>query len=323
MRPVNPAAAAALDQISPVARFILLPIPAILATVAPEKAREVTAVMERRSVRVLPTERAGFSFAARKGQDGAEIVVPVRGLELLWALSYTLLILRSSEASRAGAEPSGGQAVAASTAEMHTVARAVNLLASALQHVRLPLDKGRAWPVNYPKPHAAPIAPGEASSPESEADALTAYSLGWILHHELAHIDQGHLDVPTSSVQDERDADNAATEWLLAGDLTPLQRRSRLHGIALAGLTLAILDLTTTRAPGGSRATHPPTAERIFDALSHSSVPDDDPVFDFVVLGLRAFARMTGETIALSSGSNKREQAGECCAWLLRHVRVR
>lgn len=71
------------------------------------------------------------------------------------------------------------------------------------------------WPPGLPQPLLNPT----PLSDENVADELTLAAAGFLLHHELAHVRYGHRpDVADAlSIEQEKEADIAAAEWVLDG----------------------------------------------------------------------------------------------------------
>lgn len=146
------------------------------------------------------------------------------------------------------------------------------------------------WPDSLPHPAVAEVSARTGSEPSNEevATELFLCASAWILHHELAHLRLQHPLVTTNSVAEEREADQAATGWIL--DSYPGEPRTlkRGLGIAVAVVALAVLQLESPALSNtGVPQTHPGVADRLFHALDHPAFGEDHQVFDFVVHSLK------------------------------------
>ncbi len=114
------------------------------------------------------------------------------------------------------------------------------------------------WPSQLPKPVLDPI----PASDEQFANELSLYAVAFILHHELSHIRLGHEG--SSQIDLEREADQAAAEWVL-GSLPDEQDKrflARALGMAVALAIMVAYGIHTGKYGG---ATHP----RSYDRLMH------------------------------------------------------
>jgi hypothetical protein len=58
----------------------------------------------------------------------------------------------------------------------------------------------------------------DSDSDEHVATELNLSAIGWMLHHEIAHVVLGHAFIGTAFAhQEELEADHYATNWLLEG----------------------------------------------------------------------------------------------------------
>jgi len=135
------------------------------------------------------------------------------------------------------------------------------------------------WPHELLRPIESP----PQGSPENAADELTLCAVAFLLHHELAHHRLGHpftMDLPWKLDQ-ERDADYAAADWILQGVAEDDARfTKRALGIATALAVLAAYGVHTARHDG---ETHPRSFDRLFHTLSRHIRDDYNKVWAFVV----------------------------------------
>jgi hypothetical protein len=117
---------------------------------------------------------------------------------------------------------------------------------------------------------------------------LFRYATAFILLHELAHLHFGHQYTKGySSIQEERDADRFAAEWLL--DFTSHSQEDSAGRInALLGISIALLWLTVLNVYFGPRLsfTHPEGYDRLFtvlDGLIDASNEEESSVVWYLV----------------------------------------
>lgn len=96
------------------------------------------------------------------------------------------------------------------------------------------------------------------------------WSLGFVLLHELGHIELGHT---SSSIDVERDADRYGSEWLLHDGLqTEASRLNRAYGIANALIWITVPNIYFGRRP----ESHPQPYDRLYGVLNQVAQPEDD-----------------------------------------------
>jgi hypothetical protein len=109
---------------------------------------------------------------------------------------------------------------------------------------------------------------------------LHAYSTAWILLHELGHLKLGHTFTQgLVSLQQEKDADRFAAEWMAAAALESaeeLREGDRL--CALFGTSVALLWLTVVNVYRGQRDsnTHPQGYDRLFQVSEYIIDKEDE-----------------------------------------------
>lgn len=252
-----------------------------ILNIAPERAHEVTDLLKQHQIALVLDDRAGFVFTAGPSEHGNQIRASVQGLELLWALSFAYYVLYQEWKRNPAA------------AELDLSASSRTRGAAALLQWALENNVGGRrvmWPDDLPHPEVASAGVRAGGEPRDEVVATELFlcASAWILHHELAHLRLQHPLVTTDSVAEEREADQAATAWILDSLPEEPHRLKRGLGIAVAVVALAVLKLERpTMSSGGLPQTHPGVAERLFDALDHSAFGEDHQVFDFVVHSLK------------------------------------
>ena len=135
------------------------------------------------------------------------------------------------------------------------------------------------WPATLLRPREN----CERGSAENAADELALCATAYVIHHELAHHRLGHVATQygPSSIEQERDADYAAAEWIL-GKLSTTDPRftKRALGVATA-LSLLTAHGIHTGHHGGE--THPRSFDRLVNTLGQVLSDDYDRVWGFVV----------------------------------------
>jgi len=110
-------------------------------------------------------------------------------------------------------------------------------------------------------------------------EALFRFAFAFILLHEIAHLNFGHGRVSGYwSIQQEKDADWFAAEWLLDAasqkQLNPRARRlNMLFGISIALLWLTVFNVYLGRSQSIS---HPQGYDRLFQVLDRGVDPADE-----------------------------------------------
>lgn len=252
-----------------------------IVNIAPEREAEVADLLKHHQVQLVLDDRPRFVFTAGPAAAGNQIRASVQGLEFLWTLSFAYYVLYQEWKRNPGLtelDPS------ASTRTRDAVALLQWALGNNVQGNRA------EWPDNLPHPAVAEgfARTGREPSDEEVATELFLCASAWILHHELAHLRLQHPLVTTNSVAEEREADQAATGWIL--DSYPGEPRTlkRGLGIAVAVVALAVLQLESpVLSNAGVPQTHPGVADRLFNALDHPALGEDHQVFDFVVHSLK------------------------------------
>ena len=145
------------------------------------------------------------------------------------------------------------------------------------------------WPSGLPRPIQDP----PYSSNEDVADKLFLSAVGYILHHELAHLRLRHSPQRgADSIQQENEADLAAATWLLDG-LDEYDNRfiQRALGTAVALLSLAALNVYVPHAGDPS---HPAGYDRLTRVLTQFIEDDNHPVWADVGLALETHLHARG-----------------------------
>ena len=118
-----------------------------------------------------------------------------------------------------------------------------------------------SWPDDLPKPIENP----RKGIMENVADELCLCSIAYLIHHELAHINLLHSG--ESSITIEKEADTAATDWLLNHSLDEWDYKfiKRALGIAIAFEVITAHGIYTGNFDG---VTHPYHYDRLYNNLN-------------------------------------------------------
>jgi hypothetical protein len=245
-----------------------------LENVAPQKGRELRQLLS--SVTIFVTDEPGFTFSVSGDADPRRLSVSIIGLEFLWLISFAHVAMYQN----AKEPPETGD-----PAFQQSLADAEEMLQFAFAD-RGTASPRRSMPKTFPLPgfHAGQFPP-DATIAEL-ATELFACAVGWILHHELGHIALKHLDGVGRAPSIERDADAAATGWLLDQVKDSVIATKLGLGIALAVTALAgrllvfgsdVSDLTR----------YPTVGERVRASLTHPALEPGSQVQDFMCYALK------------------------------------
>jgi len=235
---------------SPVAHVVRL-LPNAIGNLAPERIGSLNRLTEGLTLTILDQPE----YVCRADPNSQACAISIGTVEILWCQSYASWVFYSLEL--AGQIPSPKQ-----RAISHPdVLRALDLYRWSLQ--RVITGSGRSpWPAHLGQPNPNR---GFASS-EHVADELTLLATSYMLIHELGHIELEHKPGGVSLDQ-ERDADRWAADWVLGGDrIIKNEVMKRALGVALA-----LMLLVATGVHGGDFGgkTHPRAYDRLFNALVH------------------------------------------------------
>lgn len=116
------------------------------------------------------------------------------------------------------------------------------------------------WPDNLPKPIENP----QKGTMEKVSDELSLSAIAYVMHHELSHIRLKHEG--GSNIENEKEADNEATDWILNHSLDEWDDMfvKRSIGIAIAFEVLTAKGIYTGNFGG---VTHPFTYDRLYNTL--------------------------------------------------------
>lgn len=264
---------------------------------APEKAGQLQATLARHKVRFVLDQNTDAVFRAREADGRKDICCSIYGAEALWAAAMAYVSVH-----RHFKENVGRTLLYADNPATKDVP---GLLDFAFNR-RIARRSTEPWPSTLPGPRS--VGPGEEAGTVHLATHVWLLGLAWILHHELAHVDLGHLDRADCAIDDEISADERATDWLIGGVVAPDMRLARSLGIATAAVVLVGLSLHRHHRSIIGRRTHPPAGERLLRALSHREFEDDHPAQELAAVGVK----MHLDSIGINAPDGPFETSSDC-----------
>lgn len=234
--------------------------------IAPEKAHLCEQQRNEHQIEFVMVDETKFGFRVRLREDSQipEIVLPIASLEYLWTFSHHCWVLTQeyAEWQRAGAK----QFDCLGNNRLRESAKILEWAKNNLTSTG-----AEPWPESGPRPRE------NLGSCDDSAVATELFlcALAWILHHEIAHVILQHPLINTTfSEQEEREADNHATKWLLDG-LPQFDQKLKKRAL---GIAVAVLCLQSLEVGGASclRNTHPAAHDRIFNNTVKYQVGNDE-----------------------------------------------
>lgn len=254
-----------------------------LRRIAPEKGDNLISAIEQKGITFRFIQNEDRILFTSNSINNI-ISVGEKCLERLWAMSYAYSLFYETMSKAKHRDLSVESIDIKSDPELEKAGELLGWATSVDWQIKAegkvrqtPLPE---WPESLPRPIVNP----PKCSNEDVADNLFLCATGFVLHHELAHIQFGHTRAKgVESILNEKDADRAAAKWLLDG-LQPSNNEfvQRTFGIAVALLWMATLE---AYVPASSE-THPPGYDRLYQTLSHFVVDDWHPVWSFVSIAL-------------------------------------
>jgi peptidase U49-like protein len=264
-----------------------------LERVAPEKAAFLKAEMTANGVR-LAVEATEEPFLFSADPPTKTITVGTGTLGRLWATAYGYYCIYTKVAATKRANLSsreiefGHERRTAVASMLLSWSVHTEMTLADLKQAKKPL-RPVLWPAGLPKPRRNV----RYASDGHVADELFLCAGAYILHHELAHFRCKHerSRFPDENRDMEREADEAAAEWLLEGlDVADPRFLKRVLGIALALGWRASMALHVPE----DQEHYPPSYERLTSIIGRF-VPDvNHLVWAFVSTLLRANLESAG-----------------------------
>lgn len=234
--------------------------------IAPEKKHVLNALIDDNNIIISFVNEPNFKIRVTKIEGDAlhKIVLPIASLEYLWAFSHFFWVFtqeysKAQENNDENFDLAGNDRLRCSD-ELLTWAK-TNLQTTGLE----------PWPEKYPKPEAY----SQGSEDSKVATEIFLCAIAWIIHHEIAHVVLQHPLVTTAfSIQEERQADLHATDWILGDNShSSPELKKRTLGIVAAVLCIQSLEVNTKAS---SQNTHPAAYERIHYNTLRSPVGNDE-----------------------------------------------
>lgn len=251
----------------------------LMSDVAPERASRLAQVLTQHSVAFAVNDQAD-RVLFRSHPRGNVIEVGLKCIWRLWASTYAYLCLydelqlaKLSDANVLGLEFRSPRSKKAARMLQYAVTYDV-----AIRRGQTAPSEVTGLPNDLPRP----FADAPHGSDEYAADQLCLKAIGYILHHELAHIYCGHKRCKgPDSIQQEKEADLQAAEWLLGNPaLDPNVRLGRELAIAAGLGWLAAIDVYVR--PSGT--THPPSYDRLYQIMDHYVVNKNSLVWALLAI---------------------------------------
>lgn len=252
---------------------ILCMAPHTLQTIAPERADDLR-IQLGAGITIHLTD--DDSFRACASTDSRTITLTRGFAECLWCASYAYNAFYLELTSQSKRDTSLPQRLELSPKDSPEIELAARTLKTAM----IAAGQGSAllW---YDLPR--PVKPQEVTRERSlivTAGEMTLCSLGFILHHELAHIQlghQGHVDTQWTLDQ-EKEADGEAIQWILgkAPEMSEIMVAKRLWGIGIATIFSIAISLTKRSDKAQTSNTHPQPYERLDKAMQHEAIQRND-----------------------------------------------
>ena len=232
--------------------------------IAPEMERELALWRDQSGVSLVLSDDVGFNVYV--DLDTKEVTIPVASLEFLWAAAHGFYVFYQEymQGQQAGQKQFD-------IAALPRTADAWRLLEWALRNVRA---SGLPTPVQFPAD----------GSDIHVANELFLCAIAWIIHHEFAHLRLNHTTESMSPQRQEREADAAATDWILSESKVDQETKKRILGIATAILSLQILEKPGARAADRS---HPLAVERLSNCLAKAGCEGDHEVFPWAIIAMQ------------------------------------
>lgn len=275
---------------SPIAVLKQFVFPA-LRRIAPEKGDDLISIIEQKNIK-FKFIQGDARILFRADSINGVISVGEKCLERLWAMSYAYFLFYEAMSKAKHRDITVECIDFKSDPELEKAGELLSWATSVDWQIKAegkqlqtPLPE---WPESLPKPVENP----QTASNEDVADKLFLSAVGFILHHELAHIQLGHTKTTgVESILNEKDADRGAAKWLLDGlQSTDNEFIQRIFGIAIALLWMATLEAYVP----STGETHPPGYDRLYQTLSLFVDDDWHPVWSFTSIALEMHLEASG-----------------------------
>jgi hypothetical protein len=242
-------------------------------SIAPERAEELNDEIFKQAPWDLDFKTDGDLFVAHPSQQLIE--VRFSALLSLWAAANAALLFADAmmKAVREGKDT----VVASPGTRLY---EAMSLLAASKELIRNPRA---TWPKNLSLPDAR----APAGTHAWYVNQLFLAATAWVLMHEVAHVHLKHEPVTTADIliQQEREADNWATKWLLEHAPPDLRRDFRAVACATGLAWVGLSD----KIQGGHEPTHPHASQRLTASSVHFPTEEVSPALEMATHIVKAF----------------------------------
>jgi hypothetical protein len=289
--------------------------PGLMKERTPEKSDALDATIAKHKIRFVVDEDAERVFFRSSSGTGL-VTVGMIGSARLMAHAFAYWACYFIQLSRLARSRDGSQVP---SDEQNRIINANHLLTWAVTEDvrnRLPLhERGRLLAYI---PYQLDELVGRCLPRELLPVGLELFqnALVWILYHEIAHIQLGHVACEgLVSLEQEKEADRLAAEWLIGDEkLTAPESSKRKLGIAtaLGWLTaptvykkswkrseevlteLGRMRVPTVNVGPSSMLSHPYPHDRLYQVLEQYLQAEDEEIWMFVVLILRLHLQNAG-----------------------------
>ncbi|OOG42678.1 phage exclusion protein Lit family protein [Rhodanobacter sp. C05] len=236
-------------------------------SIAPERGAELAGARDSEGFSLALSDDRHFSI--RVNTVTHEATLPIATLEYLWCCAYIFYVMYQEYVK---AQSSGMSTL--DLASVPRVVRAIRVLNWAARNMR---ESGvRKWPMAAPRPKKYP----KYASDAHVANEIFLAAIAWIIHHEIAHVRLQHIKMHAIyTIQQEREADLAATDWILHSPRNADEAQKRQLGMVTAILAMQLLD--EPKGDNSYVSSHPAAAERLDYVLDRAKVADDSVVCGF------------------------------------------
>ena len=248
---------------SPVAHLVDA-IPGALGRIAPERIDELNRIVDGLTLEIVEETKLTCYAQPTLGR----IRLSTGFVESLWCQAYGAVLFYQRELW--GRLPPAGLMIIKDAEALE----ALKLYDWALRRAENDGKVSRTWPHHLPSPQA--MRPN--GSPRHVADELTLIGVALLLLHELGHIVLKHVNNDSEEWQldEEKDADNWASDWILGSGAASSQEISkRALGLGMAMMWLVGRGIRKGTFKG---KTHPKDYDRLWNVLDRNlPMNQDDP----------------------------------------------
>jgi hypothetical protein len=266
--------------------------------IAPEKNEKLDAIIKKYSPCLVFNEDKNFKIRVNTGSK--EIKLPTVALEYIWCGCYFFYVIYQ--------ESCAANSKNEDEFDINGNDRTRNALSLYKWGINQISDNPyQAWPEEQVKPTL-----DNCSEDIEMTNELYLCAIAWIIHHELAHIYHSHENIPLNdeySREQEKQADQSATEWILKGVTDKNKLTKRGLGVAIATLLITSQDIL---AGEFKETTHPKSFKRLYDAVTLYFNDEDHLVYAFSTVICHLNMRLASMDISKSDSETWRENLERC-----------